>query len=193
MHERLVRIIIPEGQLVEIAKGSPEFAELINQALGSELRLVREENGWCRDQLATRSHLDSNKIRSVEDGESPLTMRQFFDLCDALRAHPIDLFTKSLQRGGIWLGVNELQVDLTKALNYKPLAWLHTWASSQQADHKGWITLYRTELLELAKANGCEWRELLTHLFAFIPDERLSFEQFLAEQNERFSKNADVT
>jgi transcriptional regulator with XRE-family HTH domain len=180
---------MPDRQLVELDVDSPEFAELFNQAIGSELRLTREENGWSREQFATSSHFDNDKIQSVEDGESSLTVFQHFNLCKALGADPIDHLTKSMQRRGIWLKVSVLQVSLTKVLDHKSLAytWLRTWARSQQASHSGWITLNQNEVKELAKANGCEWRELLTHLITFIPDERASFEQYLKERNKRLN------
>lgn len=75
-----------------------------DQAVGQALRSLRTRRKWSQTELSLRADVDRRYISVVELGQSSLSVRLMFKLCDALDVAPSEL-VKDIERRMRVLGV----------------------------------------------------------------------------------------
>src|SRR5262245_53274681 len=86
---------------------------MITEAVGEELRRVRERLGWTRSAVIERmsDDLSVQALAHYEKGVRPCTVARFVSICKALRVSAADVLGLALQRAEAELH-SGVQVDL---------------------------------------------------------------------------------
>jgi transcriptional regulator with XRE-family HTH domain len=136
-------------------------------ALGTELRLAREQLGWSRRHVIEESGIDivAQTLGTYEFGTREIGLHRLFELCRALAIDPIAILDKVYRRA-IGIGT-DIQIDLA-ALAGATGGHLHplrSWARlcihelPRSEDTK--VTLSTTALESMADLCGMEREEFI--------------------------------
>jgi transcriptional regulator with XRE-family HTH domain len=68
-----------------------------DQAVGQAIRSLRTRRKWSQTELSLRADVDRRYLSVIELGQSSLSVRLMFKLCDALDVAPSDL-VKDIER-----------------------------------------------------------------------------------------------
>ncbi|WP_374726530.1 helix-turn-helix domain-containing protein [Hydrogenophaga laconesensis] len=68
-----------------------------DQAVGQAIRSLRTRRKWSQTELSLRADVDRRYLSVIELGQSSLSVRMMFKLCDALDVAPSDL-VKDVER-----------------------------------------------------------------------------------------------
>lgn len=147
-----------------------------SRAVGKELRLAREANGWSRRHLVTRlpSGIGDRTLLSYEHGTRHLTLLRFIELCGALGAAGPVLLQRALQRARRELETLVLQVDLHALVNDRSSTYPHLvqWAHNTLIEvPEGVVDVEPAVVRNLARCFGCDYRELTGYLAGFLAEE----------------------
>lgn len=149
----------------------------IARAVGTELRLAREERGWTRIHLVTQlpSGIGDRTVLSYEHGTRHLTILRFIELCHTIGVSATELLSRAFQRARIHLQHLVLEVDLVALLadDAPGLVTLQQWANHKLLRQQSRIAEQTPGAVsELADVLGCSKHELTDYLAKFLPDER---------------------
>jgi transcriptional regulator with XRE-family HTH domain len=148
---------------------------MITQALGKEIRRVREHLGWTRGTVVNRMSrtISVQTLANYEYGIRPCTVEMLVAICQAMGVSAADVVGLALQRAEIELpGVH---VDLRAVVrdNQAELRQLRRWARNRLADDPngpGVARIDRAIIEEMAVFLGFSRSEFLRHLFRFTPE-----------------------
>lgn len=65
------------------------------QAFGQRVRELRKERGYSQEQFADLAGLDRSYMGHIERGEKNITLLKIYQISDALKLQPQDLFGKT--------------------------------------------------------------------------------------------------
>jgi len=158
-------------------QGIPQMDQVdaaFGQAVGEELRLARELNGWPLEHLAARLpfDIDVHELASYEDGTEPITAVRYNQLCRALRAPAPTLLHNALQRARLYKLVPHLRVNLRQLAHNTNVQFLPVaqWAHNQlTASPNTAVELPWTSIQELADTIDRPHHELIDYLAGFLP------------------------
>ena len=147
----------------------------ITQAIGKEIRRVREHLGWTRGTVVTRMSrtISVQTLANYEYGIRPCTVEMLVEICQPMGVSAADVLGLALQRAEVELpGV---QVDLHAVVRDKQaeLRQLRRWARKRLADDpngSGVARIDRAIIEEMAVFFGFSRAEFLRHLFRFTPE-----------------------
>lgn len=96
-----------------------DLENAITEAVGWELRRVREERGWSRAQFVKRlpSGIGDRTLLAYEHGLRQLTVSRLLELAQALDIDAAAVLRRGLQRARLYLESLTLDVDLHMLLN----------------------------------------------------------------------------
>ena len=148
----------------------------VQRAVGMELRLAREANGWSRPQLLTRTPftIGDRTLLSYEHGARQLTLLRFVQLCHALGVSAASVLSTALQRARAHLDMLALRIDLHALLcdTTPEFQELHRWARYKLKRHGSRvIDLPPTAVAELADFLNRPADDLASYLAQFVPDD----------------------
>lgn len=149
----------------------------ITEAVGWELRRVREERGWSRAQFVKRlpSGIGDRTLLAYEHGLRQLTVSRLLELAQALDIDAAAVLRRGLQRARLYLESLTLDVDLHMLLKdcgsgrstFRPMAqWARNALNERPA---GTAEVESAVVRNLALFIGCSHRDLAQYLAQFAP------------------------
>jgi transcriptional regulator with XRE-family HTH domain len=70
-------------------------------SLGLRVRQLRLERGWSQSELAARVGIHRNYVRSIENGQRNISVRNLFALAEGLGVHVVDLLEPIVGEGPV--------------------------------------------------------------------------------------------
>jgi hypothetical protein len=147
------------------------------QAVGAELRVVRETLRWTRDDLKKRLPFDIHvrTLAGYENGSIQCMMSRFVTLCETMGVSAPDVLAWALQRAEIGLPTTGIQVDLRAIVADKTpeLRPLRSWARKRLNDDLADIGVARLQwpaVQEMATLFGMQRAKFVTCLVRYTPE-----------------------
>jgi transcriptional regulator with XRE-family HTH domain len=148
----------------------------IDYALGDEIRRAREDQHLTRAELVDRLPVDisAQALAHYEYGDRPCTTTRLVQICEALNVSAPELLNLALQRAGIALYTNDVQVDLRVMArgDATVLGPLRAWARNRLAaapDGPGTAAVDQKMINEWALMLGMNKQDLVGVLLTFTP------------------------
>lgn len=159
--------------------GTPpgDLETAITEAVGEELRRVREARGWSRADFVKRlpSGIGDRTLLAYEHGLRHLTLSRLFELAQGLEVDVIAVLRRGVQRARLYLENLALDVDLRALLDdsssgrsaFRPMA---QWARNTLNENPdGVAEIEPTVVRNLALFIGCAHTDLADYLAQFTP------------------------
>lgn len=149
---------------------------IISQAVGEELRRVRDQLGLSRGAVVERmsSEISAQALANYEYGIRPCSVARLVNICRALDVSVLDILGLALQRADRALSDGVL-VDLHALIQDRQpeLRPLRRWGRRRLDDDPngpGVVSVERTLIDEMAALLGFSRSELVGHLVRFTPE-----------------------
>lgn len=147
---------------------------MIAQALGAELRRLRGEKGWTRQELAERlpSGIGERTVLSYEHGMRNLLVLRLIELCRVLGEAPGVVLENALLRAELLLVDMTLYVDLNALLENSLPAYeaINPWARRRLQDGDTIAELSPSSVRDMAYMAGYDHEQLAHYLNRFFVD-----------------------
>lgn len=154
----------------------------IAQAIGLELRRVREQRGWTRPEFVKKIKTSTpvNTYACYEQGIRQCSIPHLIMICDALEVSVRTLLHLAFQRMGLDLEVNGVLVNLDKIVHAKHIGLrpLSRWADKRIHDAPLTVAIDEPTVVhlpwdvvkEFATMYGASHRVLLRYIEEFTPN-----------------------